>query len=250
MKEVQTEGTADVRISDGDVVEIEDGEPVAFHRPSWFSEPYKRVRGRITGMGGKVANLLAKAARTDASEDEGDSAYLSLRNGAFQVRDDEQSPGRTYYTNEAVLGLHWGSSSIEFALSPRQVRKVMERLERIIHEAEDAAAVGRSVMYEERPSPGRGYDLADIRRRVDFAEVIAPHAELVRVGRHLVGLCPFHRHEGIPSFHVDPELGLWICYSCKAQGDVFRFVELIEHVDFGGAVERLARRLGIEPRSS
>jgi DNA primase len=97
-----------------------------------------------------------------------------------------------------------------------------------------------------RPSGG-GYDLEEIRRRADIVEIISPHVALRKAGRRLVGLCPFHQ-ERTPSFTLDPETGLWHCFGCKAGGDLFRFVELIEKVSFAEAVELLARRLGVTPR--
>ncbi len=95
---------------------------------------------------------------------------------------------------------------------------------------------------------GGGYDLDEIRRRAEITEIISPHVALRKAGRRLVGLCPFHQ-ERTPSFGVDPESGLWHCFGCKAGGDLFRFVEMIEKVDFNEAVEMLARRLGVQPRT-
>jgi DNA primase len=95
---------------------------------------------------------------------------------------------------------------------------------------------------------GGGYDLEEIRRRADIVEIISPHVALRKAGRRLVGLCPFHQ-ERTPSFTVDPEAGLWHCFGCKAGGDLFRFVEMVEKVEFTEAVELLARRLGVQPKS-
>ena len=94
---------------------------------------------------------------------------------------------------------------------------------------------------------GGGWDLEEIRRRADIVEIISPHVRLRKAGRRLVGLCPFHQ-ERTPSFTVDPEAGLWHCFGCKAGGDLFRFVEMMEKVSFAEAVELLARRLGLPPR--
>lgn len=91
-----------------------------------------------------------------------------------------------------------------------------------------------------------GYDLEEIRQRADIVEIISPHVTLRKAGRRLVGLCPFHQ-EKTPSFTVDPESGLWHCFGCKAGGDLFRFVEMIEKVTFREAVELLARKYGIAP---
>jgi DNA primase len=95
---------------------------------------------------------------------------------------------------------------------------------------------------------GGGWDLDEIRRRADLVELISPHVRLRKAGRRLTGLCPFHQ-ERTPSFSVDPETGLWYCFGCKVGGDVFRFVEMTEKVSFQDAVELLARRLGIQPRT-
>ena len=97
-------------------------------------------------------------------------------------------------------------------------------------------------------SRGCGWDLEEIRRRADLVELISPHVRLRKAGRRLTGLCPFHQ-ERTPSFSVDPESGLWYCFGCKVGGDVFRFVEMVEKVSFQDAVELLARRLGIQPRT-
>ncbi len=92
-----------------------------------------------------------------------------------------------------------------------------------------------------------GWDLEEIRSRADLAEIVSAHVRLRKAGRRLVGLCPFHQ-EKTPSFTVDPEKGLWHCFGCKAGGDLFRFVEMVEKVSFPEAVELLARRLGLPPR--
>ena len=95
---------------------------------------------------------------------------------------------------------------------------------------------------------GGGWDLDEIRRRADIVDIVSPHVRLRKAGRRLSGLCPFHQ-ERTPSFTVDAEKGLWHCFGCKAGGDLFRFVEMIEKVAFQEAVEILARRLGLPPRT-
>lgn len=57
------------------------------------------------------------------------------------------------------------------------------------------------------------------------------------------GLCPFH-DEKSPSFHVRPHLGLFHCFGCGEGGDVYAFLQKIEHIGFVEAVEQLADRLG------
>ena len=59
------------------------------------------------------------------------------------------------------------------------------------------------------------------------------------------GYCPFH-DERTPSFSVNPRDKLYYCFGCEAGGDVFRFVEEKEGLDFPEAVEALAERYGVE----
>ena len=85
----------------------------------------------------------------------------------------------------------------------------------------------------------------EIKARLDLAEVIGAHVRLQRSGRELRGLCPFHS-EKTPSFYVNPEKQLWHCQGCHQGGDLFKFVELHEQIDFKEALERLARQAGVE----
>ncbi len=76
--------------------------------------------------------------------------------------------------------------------------------------------------------------------------MIGEHIQLRNAGGgNLKGLCPFH-DEKSPSFNVTPERGMYFCFGCSEGGDVITFVEKIEHLSFGEAVERLAQRAGIQ----
>lgn len=90
-------------------------------------------------------------------------------------------------------------------------------------------------------------DLASVRERVDLAALVAAHVSLKKVGRRLVGLCPFHS-ENTPSFTINPELGVYHCFGCGKGGDAITFVREVEQLDFVAAVERLAGTVGIELR--
>lgn len=63
-------------------------------------------------------------------------------------------------------------------------------------------------------------------------------------GGNLKGLCPFH-DEKTPSFTVTPSRGGYHCFGCGEGGDVFSFIQEIEHLTFAEAVQRLADRVGI-----
>jgi hypothetical protein len=71
--------------------------------------------------------------------------------------------------------------------------------------------------------------------------------ELKKRGRVLVASCPFHR-EKTPSFTVTPSRGLFHCFGCGAAGDVIGFVTKHDKVTFGGALDVLARRAGLDLR--
>lgn len=87
-------------------------------------------------------------------------------------------------------------------------------------------------------------DIAAIRERVRIDEVVGDYVQLRRAGADsLKGLCPFH-DEKSPSFHVRPNHGHFHCFGCGEGGDVYAFIQKIEHVTFVEAVELLADRIG------
>ena len=88
-------------------------------------------------------------------------------------------------------------------------------------------------------------DIERIRSTVSIVDVIGQHVELKRAGRNWVGLCPFHG-ERTPSFNVREETGRYRCFGCDKSGDVFTFVQEMEHTDFVGSVEYLANRAGLQ----
>src|SRR5436190_8918233 len=87
--------------------------------------------------------------------------------------------------------------------------------------------------------------LERVRAAADIVEVVQGYTELRRRGARFTGLCPFH-DERTPSFSVDPAEKLYYCFGCQAGGDVFKFVQEKEGLDFPQALERLADRYGVE----
>ncbi|MCX5633228.1 MAG: DNA primase [Phycisphaerae bacterium] len=79
----------------------------------------------------------------------------------------------------------------------------------------------------------------------DIVDVISEHINLVRKGREMVGLCPFHEDHK-PSMYVNPDKQIFKCFACSAGGDVIKFVQMREGLSFMRAVERLAARAGIK----
>ena len=90
-------------------------------------------------------------------------------------------------------------------------------------------------------------DIERVRDAADFVAIVGEVAQLRKVGRSWMGLCPFHSEKS-PSFHVNAELKLYHCYGCQAGGNLFRFVQETQHLDFPDAVEWVAGKYGITLR--
>ncbi len=85
-----------------------------------------------------------------------------------------------------------------------------------------------------------------VRDAVDMVGVVSPRTELRRAGGdRWQGRCPFH-DERTPSFGISPSKKMYHCFGCGAGGDVFRFVQETEGLDFADAVQALAERFNIE----
>ena len=92
----------------------------------------------------------------------------------------------------------------------------------------------------------RRTDIDEVRSRTNLADIVGDYVSLKNAGSgSMKGLCPFHE-ERSPSFHVRPQVGFYHCFGCGEGGDVFTFLQKMDHVSFSEAVERLAARLGYE----
>lgn len=92
---------------------------------------------------------------------------------------------------------------------------------------------------------GNSQDIQEIKNRADIVTVISRYISLKKAGRNYVGLCPFHG-EKTPSFNVNPSLGIFKCFGCGVAGDVIKFIQDIEHLEFHQAIEKLAEEFGIQ----
>jgi DNA primase len=90
-------------------------------------------------------------------------------------------------------------------------------------------------------------DIQEIKARLDIVTVVGKYVELKKAGRTWMGLCPFH-NEKTPSFHVNQQLGMYKCFGCGKTGDIFTFIQELEHIDFPEALEKLARDAGVTLR--
>lgn len=85
----------------------------------------------------------------------------------------------------------------------------------------------------------------EIKDKLPIEDLVSQYVQLKKVGRSLKGLCPFHS-EKTPSFIVSPERGIAYCFGCNKGGDIFKFIQEIENVDFVDALKILAERTGIK----
>jgi DNA primase len=87
--------------------------------------------------------------------------------------------------------------------------------------------------------------VAEVKAAADIVEVVSARTSLRRASSaRFTGRCPFHE-ERTPSFSVDPVDKLYYCFGCGKGGDVVRFVQETENLDFAGAIEWLAERFRV-----
>ncbi|MBT3865084.1 DNA primase [Candidatus Peregrinibacteria bacterium] len=90
--------------------------------------------------------------------------------------------------------------------------------------------------------------VSEIKARLSIEDVVASYVSLKKVGRYYKALSPFQT-EKTPSFVVSPEKQIAYCFSTHRGGDMFKFIQEMEGVDFSEAVRILAEKAGIEAPS-
>lgn len=94
-------------------------------------------------------------------------------------------------------------------------------------------------------SEGANDAVEQIKARLPIEDVIGETVNLKSAGGgNFIGLCPFHG-EKTPSFHIYADEGRYFCFSCKAKGDIFDFVQQTQNLEFKEALELLAQRAGV-----
>ena len=88
--------------------------------------------------------------------------------------------------------------------------------------------------------------IQQLKSQADISLVIQQFLPLKRTGTNrYVGVCPFHDDHS-PSMNVNPTAGYYKSFACGAGGDVFKFVQEYEKIDFNGAVEWVANFVGFD----
>ncbi|MGD9890817.1 MAG: DNA primase [Dehalococcoidia bacterium] len=88
-------------------------------------------------------------------------------------------------------------------------------------------------------------DIEAVKQQADIVAVISQYVSLKAEGRRYKANCPFHQ-EKTPSFIVNPELQIFVCFGCGAKGDVFGFLMQRENLSFPEALREVARQVGYE----
>jgi DNA primase len=92
-------------------------------------------------------------------------------------------------------------------------------------------------------------DVQTLKRLRPIAEVVESYGiPLRRIGRSLVGRCPFHNDRGRPNLNVFPSTESFYCFRCGMGGDVITFIRQMEGLSFPEAVARLEGRPAILAR--
>lgn len=87
--------------------------------------------------------------------------------------------------------------------------------------------------------------LEEIAAANDIVEVVSDYISVKKRGKSFLALCPFHPDKN-PSLHISQEKQVYHCFSCKAGGNVFSFVQNYEKIGFIEAAEKLAEKAGIK----
>lgn len=86
-------------------------------------------------------------------------------------------------------------------------------------------------------------EITAVRNSVDITEVIGHYVPLVKKGRSMTCVCPFHDDHD-PSLSISQDKQIYKCFVCGAGGNVFTFVQNYENVSFPEAVFKVAEISG------
>ncbi len=87
--------------------------------------------------------------------------------------------------------------------------------------------------------------LEEIAQANDIIDVISSYIPVKKRGKGFLALCPFHPDKH-PSLNISQEKQVYHCFSCKASGNVYSFVQNYEKITFFETAEKLAARAGVE----
>ncbi|MDQ5957389.1 MAG: primase [Patescibacteria group bacterium] len=86
--------------------------------------------------------------------------------------------------------------------------------------------------------------IEEIKNKISIVDVVSQYVRLEKSGKQYKARCPFH-NEKTPSFYISPTRNTYHCFGCGVGGDIFKFLESIEHIEFKEALKILAERAGV-----
>ena len=87
-------------------------------------------------------------------------------------------------------------------------------------------------------------NIQEIKSKLSILEVVSGYVRVEKSGSQYKARCPFH-NERTPSFYISPTRGSYHCFGCAESGDIFKFVEKMESLEFKDALKILADRTGV-----
>lgn len=87
--------------------------------------------------------------------------------------------------------------------------------------------------------------LTTLKEKLNIIEVAGNYIGLERRGGSWWACCPFH-HEKTPSFAINETDQYYHCFGCGESGDVIKFVQNMENIEFMDAVKLLADRANLQ----
>jgi DNA primase len=85
----------------------------------------------------------------------------------------------------------------------------------------------------------------EIKERLNVVDIISEYIPVIPSGSNFKAKCPFH-NDKTPSLIISPEKNIWHCFGCGAGGDVFKFVMEYENISKKEALQKLAKKAGVE----
>ncbi len=85
----------------------------------------------------------------------------------------------------------------------------------------------------------------ELKQRANIVQIVGNYVHLKKVGGRYTGLCPFHGDRN-PSMTVSAQIGIFKCFSCGQGGDVIKFVQDYEKIEFMEAIRQIAETIGMD----
>lgn len=83
-----------------------------------------------------------------------------------------------------------------------------------------------------------------LKSKINIVDIASNYVSLEKRGSNYWACCPFH-HEKTPSFAINEPDQYYHCFGCGESGDVIRFVQGLENIEFMDAVKLLAGKANL-----